>query len=344
MRSRSRSPDRLERDQNPFTGRPYSQKYFRLMQERRSLPVNDAYPQLNDILDSHQVIIIQGETGSGKTTQIPQFILHEGYAFDKIIACTQPRRVAAMSVARRVAEEMDVELGQEVGYSVRFEELSSPKTILKYLTDGMLLREAMSDPRLEKYSVIILDEAHERTLSTDILIGLLKELLKQRSDLKLVIMSATLEAEKFQLYFRNAPLLSIPGRLFPVDLLYSQNPEENYPIATVKTVIQIHSFEDPGDILVFLTGEEEIEYVCKLIRKEVTKYGESVGRLSVVPLYSSLPPSAQQKIFDPAPPHNSRAIAGRKVIVSTNVAETSLTIDGIVYVIDSGLSKQKVRN
>ncbi|CAG9326922.1 unnamed protein product [Blepharisma stoltei] len=347
-RERSRSPDRrsylFEFKENPFTGKPYSNKYHRLVEERKHLPVCEALNKLENLLSEQQVIVIQGETGSGKTTQIPQYILYEGYAGDKMIACTQPRRVAAMSVARRVSEEMDVELGQEVGYSVRFEECSSSKTILKYLTDGMLLREAMADPVLDKYSVIILDEAHERTLSTDILLGLLKYMLRRRVDLKLIIMSATIEAEKFQSYFSNAPLLSIPGRLFPVEILYSQSSEENYPVAAVRTVIQIHSFEDPGDILVFLTGEEEIEHACKLIRKEVTKYGESLGKLSVIPIYSSLPPAMQQKIFEPAPGYNSKGIPGRKCIVATNIAETSLTIDGIVYVIDAGLSKQKVKN
>eukprot|EP00879_Flechtneria_rotunda_P028515 GHRR01030640.1.p1 GENE.GHRR01030640.1~~GHRR01030640.1.p1 ORF type:complete len:256 (+),score=70.38 GHRR01030640.1:83-850(+) len=199
---------------SPYTGKPYSQRYYDILKKRTSLPVWQAKDDFVNMINSHQTTILVGETGSGKTTQIAQFIAEAGYAQDrKLIACTQPRRVAAMSVARRVAEEMDVELGEEVGYSIRFEECSSNKTIIKFLTDGMLLREAMSDPLLERYSVIILDEAHERTLATDVLFGLLKEVLKQRPDLKLVVMSATLEAEKFQGYFLDAPLMKVCGLL-----------------------------------------------------------------------------------------------------------------------------------
>eukprot|EP00878_Enallax_costatus_P039020 GHUV01044530.1.p1 GENE.GHUV01044530.1~~GHUV01044530.1.p1 ORF type:complete len:233 (+),score=65.58 GHUV01044530.1:109-807(+) len=195
---------------NPYTGKPYSKRYYDILQKRRGLPVWQAKEDFVNMINSHQTTILVGETGSGKTTQIAQFIAEAGYAQDrKLIACTQPRRVAAMSVARRVAEEMDVELGEEVGYSIRFEECSSNKTIIKFLTDGMLLREAMSDPLMSRYSVIILDEAHERTLATDVLFGLLKEVLVQRPDLKLVVMSATLEAEKFQGYFLDAPLMKV---------------------------------------------------------------------------------------------------------------------------------------
>jgi len=249
-----------------------------------------------------------------------------------------------MSVAKRVSEEMDVALGDEVGYSIRFEDKTSKKTVLKYLTDGMLLREAITDPTLERYGVIILDEAHERTLSTDILFGLLKEILLKRSDLKLVVMSATMDAEKFQNYFEGAPLLDIPGRTYPVEIFYTSAPEEDYLEAAIRTVIQIHTYEEPGDILLFLTGEEEIENACKQIKKDVTKLGGEVGELLIVPLYSTLPPNLQQKIFDPAPASNRNGHLGRKIVVSTNIAETSLTIDGIVYVVDPGFVKQKVYN
>lgn len=334
-RSRSRSPSR-----NPFTQRSYSSNYYKILSERKSLPVYEALPKLEKLLRSHQIIILQGETGSGKTTQVPQFLAKPNTR----IACTQPRRVAAISVAKRVSEEMDVKLGDQIGYSVRFDDCASEDTILKYLTDGMLLREAMKSPDLEKYQIIILDEAHERTLATDILFGLMKEILKRRRDLKLIIMSATLNAERFQQFFEGAPLLSVPGRLHPVEILYSQVAEEDYLAAAVKAVLQIHSFEDPGDILLFLTGEEEIETACRNIRKEVAKFGESVGKLAVIPIYSTLPPIAQQKIFEKAPGPNSKNIPGRKCIVATNIAETSLTIDGVVYVVDPGLSKQKVYN
>ncbi|CAD7698745.1 unnamed protein product [Ostreobium quekettii] len=298
------------------------------------------------MLNSHQTTILVGETGSGKTTQIPQFICEAGYTRDRRkIACTQPRRVAAMSVARRVADEMDVDLGEEVGYSIRFEECSGPKTVIKFLTDGMLLREAMSDPLLEKYSVIILDEAHERTLATDVLFGLIKEVLKQRADLHLVVMSATLEAEKFQGYFRDAPLMKVPGRLHPVEIFYTQDPEADYLEAAIRTVVQIHVCEPPGDVLLFLTGEEEIEDACKKINKEIGQMDNKVGPVKVLPLYSTLPPQQQQRIFENAPPPiKEGGPPGRKIVVATNIAETSLTIDGIVYVIDPGFAKQKVYN
>lgn len=331
---------------NPHTGRPYSVRYYEIFEKRRTLPVWQQKLEFLDMLRQHQIIVLVGETGSGKTTQIPQFVVEALSGGQRQVACTQPRRVAAMSVSRRVAEEMDVTIGEEVGYSIRFEDNSGPKTVLKYLTDGMLLREAMTDPLLERYKAIILDEAHERTLATDVLFGLLKEVLKNRPDLKLVVMSATLEAEKFQGYFNGAPLMKVPGRLHPVEIFYTQEPERDYLEAAIRTVIQIHICEPPGDILVFLTGEEEIEDACKKITKEVQNLGDQVGPAKVVPLYSTLPPSLQQKIFDAAPPPvpDGNGIPGRKIVVSTNIAETSLTIDGIVFVIDPGFAKQKVYN
>ena len=296
-----------------------------------------------------QILVFVGETGSGKTTQIPQFILFDDLPQSqrKLVACTQPRRVAAMSVAQRVANEMDVTLGDEVGYSIRFEDVTSQKTILKYMTDGMLLREAMNDHDLQRYSTIILDEAHERTLATDILMGLLKEVALRRPDLKIVIMSATLDAQKFQTYFNDAPLLAVPGRTHPVEIFYTQEPERDYVEAALRTVLQIHATEPEGDILLFLTGEEEIEDACRKISLEADEMirEADAGPLKVYPLYGTLPPAMQQKIFDPAPPaRRPGGRPGRKCIVATNIAETSLTIDGIVYVVDPGFSKQKVYN
>jgi HrpA-like RNA helicase len=274
-----------------------------------------------------------------------------------------------MSVAKRVADEMDgactisvvlpashfllVSLGKQVGYSIRFEDMTEPgTTFLKYMTDGMLLREAMHDPDLQRYSTIILDEAHERTLATDILMGLLKSLVKRRTDLKIIVMSATLDALKFQKYFtidEPAPLFKVPGRTHPVEIFYTQEPEPDYVEAAIRTVLMIHRAEDPGDVLLFLTGEEEIEDACRKIKIEaddlVANDPDTIGPLSCIPLYSSLPPNQQQRIFDPAPPPRVLdGTPGRKVIISTNIAETSLTIDGIVYVVDPGFSKQKVYN
>ena len=208
-----------------------------------------------------------------------------------------------MSVSKRVAEEMDVEYGKEVGYTIRFENFTSPSTRLKYMTDGMLLREAMLDPTLSAYSVVILDEAHERTVSTDVLMGLLKEITAKRKDLKLVVMSATLDAGKFQEYFDNAPLMKVPGRMHPVEVFYTPEPEPDYMEAAMRTVIQIHMCEEgEGDILLFLTGEQEIEDAVKKLTEEGRKLGPEYGPLMVIPLYSTLPIKAQQRIFDPAPP------------------------------------------
>ena len=335
---------------NYYTNEPYSSKYFEILEKRRKLPVHKQRSEFLELIHKNQILVLVGETGSGKTTQIPQFLLFDEQPHQKgtMIACTQPRRVAATSVAARVAQEMDVTLGQEVGFCIRFDDNTSDKTILKYMTDGMLLREAMTDPKLSRYSAIVLDEAHDRTLATDILMGLIKQIALRRRDLKVVVMSATLDAAKFQKYFDNAPLMSVPGRTFPVEIYYTPEPENDYLEAAIRTALQIHTCEDEGDILLFLTGEEEIEEACRRIRQEGESLHRqspsSIGELYVVPLYSSLPPNQQQKIFDLAPKSDGNGPPGRKIVVSTNIAETSLTIDGIVYVIDPGFSKQKVYN
>ncbi|KAG5730309.1 Pre-mRNA-splicing factor ATP-dependent RNA helicase PRP16 [Termitomyces sp. T112] len=346
----------MEQDINPFTKQPLSAQYKKILEARKKLPVYAKMDEFFQMFSDNQIIVMVGETGSGKTTQIPQFVAYSDlpHTRGKLVACTQPRRVAAMSVAKRVADEMDVQLGRHVGYSIRFEDMTEPgTTFLKYMTDGMLLREAMNDPDLTRYSTIILDEAHERTLATDILMGLLKSLAKRRPDLKIIIMSATLDALKFQKYFgltanAAAPLFKVPGRTHPVEVFYTQEPEPDYVEAAIRTVLMIHRAEDPGDILVFLTGEEEIEDACRKIKLEaddlINQDSSSVGPLTCIPLYSSLPPQQQQRIFDPPPPSRPDGPPGRKVVVSTNIAETSLTIDGIVYVVDPGFSKQKVYN
>ena len=203
--------------------------------------------------------MVIGETGSGKTTQMTQYMGEMGYTSNGMLGCTQPRRVAAMSVAKRVAEEFGCQLGQEVGYTIRFEDMTSPETIIKYMTDGMLMREYLADTNLTRYSGLILDEAHERTIHTDVLFGLLKELARRRPDLKLIVTSATLDAEKFSSYFFDAPIFTIPGRTHPVEIMYTKDPESDYLDSCIVTVMQIHLSEPAGDILVFLTGQEEID-------------------------------------------------------------------------------------
>lgn len=280
------------------------------------------------------MLIVVGDTGSGKTTQMTQYLAEEGFANSGRIGCTQPRRVAAMSVAKRVAEEVGCRVGQEVGYTIRFEDCTSPETRIKYMTDGMLLRECLIDPEMSQYSVVILDEAHERTISTDVLFGLLKRAAKRRPDLKLIITSATLDADKFATYFNNCPIFTIPGRTYPVEVLYTKDPESDYLDAALITVMQIHLSEPPGDILLFLTGQEEIDTASEILFERMKALGNDVPELIVLPVYSALPSEMQSRIFDPAPP------GSRKVVIATNIAETSITIDGIYYVIDPGFVKQ----
>ena len=326
---------------NKFTNKEYSENYYKLLKKRKTLPVWSSQKQILDLVEKNPILIIQGETGSGKTTQIPQFLLQAGYYGG--IVCTQPRRVAAMSIAKRVSEEMEVLLGEQVGYTVRFDDKTSKNTLIKYVTDGLLLKEATTDHFLKKYQIIIIDEAHERTLATDILFGFLKELMQKRKELKLIIMSATFDIEKFQKYF-DAPLVVIKGRTFPVEIKYLSQPTDDYVECAVKKVIDIHKNEKPGDILLFLTGEEEIESACQQIRDGILELGDDVGYANVIPIYSTLPPYLQEKIFEPPPKKNPKGIPGRKIVVATNIAESSITIDGIVYVVDPGFTKQKVFN
>nr|XP_026694330.1 pre-mRNA-splicing factor ATP-dependent RNA helicase DHX15 [Ciona intestinalis] len=327
---------------NPLTGLPFTQKYYDILKKRLGLPVWEYKEEFMMLLAKHQTIVLVGETGSGKTTQIPQWCTeyvraNHPVTSRKAVACTQPRRVAAMSVAQRVAEEMDVMLGQEVGYTIRFEDCSSQKTCLKYMTDGMLLREAMADPLMERYDFIILDEAHERTLSTDILLGVIKEVCKQRPDLKIIVMSATLDAGKFQQYFNSAPLLTIPGRTHPVEIFYTPEPERDYLEASIRTVVQIHLCEeDEGDILLFLTGQEEIDEACRRIKSEIDNMGPEVGDLKVIPLYSTLPPAQQQRIFEKAPPKKENGAIGRKLVVSTNIRTLTSTTQQVAHLERTG--------
>lgn len=323
-----------KKDKKPEISEAERQK-MDIQETRRSLPV---YPFKDDLIAAiheHQILIIEGETGSGKTTQIPQYLIDAGFTKDKKkIGCTQPRRVAAMSVAARVAQEMDVKLGNEVGYSIRFEDCTSERTILKYMTDGTLHREFLSEPDLASYSCMIIDEAHERTLHTDILFGLVKDIARFRPELKLLISSATLDAEKFSQFFDDAPIFRIPGRRFPVDIFYTKAPEADYIDACCVSVLQIHATQPLGDILVFLTGQDEIETCQEVLQDRIKRLGSKLKELLVIPVYANLPSDMQAKIFEPTPPN------ARKVILATNIAETSLTIDNIIYVIDPGFAKQ----
>lgn len=309
-----------------------------IVEQRQSLPIFKLREDLIKAVSDNQILIVIGETGSGKTTQITQYLAEAGFVSRGRVGCTQPRRVAAMSVAKRVAEEFGCRLGQEVGYTIRFEDCTSPETLIKYMTDGMMLRECLVDLDLKGYSVIMLDEAHERTIHTDVLFGLLKQAVKRRPELKLIVTSATLDAVKFSQYFFEAPIFTIPGRTFPVEILYTKEPETDYLDASLITVMQIHLREPPGDVLLFLTGQEEIDTACEILYERMKSLGPDVPELIILPVYSALPSEMQTRIFDPAP------AGSRKVVIATNIAETSLTIDGIYYVVDPGFVKQKVYN
>ncbi|KAI9444660.1 P-loop containing nucleoside triphosphate hydrolase protein [Lactarius indigo] len=305
-----------------------------IQDQRKSLPIFKLRDSLLQAIRDHQVLIVVGDTGSGKTTQMTQYLAEDGFADKSRIGCTQPRRVAAMSVAKRVAEEVGCRLGQEVGYTIRFEDCTSPETRIKYMTDGMLQRECLIDPDVSQYSVVMLDEAHERTIATDVLFGLLKKAIKRRSDLKLIVTSATLDAEKFSKYFFGCPIFTIPGRTYPVEVLYTKEPETDYLDASLITVMQIHLSEPPGDVLLFLTGQEEIDTACEILFERMKALGPKVPELIILPIYSALPSEVQSRVFEPTPP------GARKVVIATNVAETSLTIPGIYYVVDPGFAKQ----
>ncbi|CAH0049681.1 unnamed protein product [Clonostachys solani] len=308
-----------------------------LREQREYLPAFAVREDLLRVIRENQVTIVIGETGSGKTTQLTQFLMEDGYGKTGMIGCTQPRRVAAMSVAKRVAEEMEVPLGSTVGYAIRFEDCTSKETVVKYMTDGVLLRESLNEPDLDKYSCIIMDEAHERALNTDILMGLFKKILQRRRDIKLIVTSATMNAKRFSEFFGGAPEFTIPGRTFPVDVMFHRSPVEDYVDQAVQQVLAIHVSMDQGDILVFMTGQEDIEITCELVQKRLDALNDP-PKLSILPIYSQMPADLQAKIFDRAAP------GVRKCIVATNIAETSLTVDGIKYVVDAGYSKMKVYN
>ncbi|KAJ9156967.1 Pre-mRNA-splicing factor ATP-dependent RNA helicase prp16 [Coniochaeta hoffmannii] len=308
-----------------------------LREQREFLPAFAVREDLLRVIRDNQVVIVVGETGSGKTTQLTQFLYEDGYGNVGMIGCTQPRRVAAMSVAKRVAEEMEVKLGSTVGYAIRFEDCTSKETVIKYMTDGVLLRESLNEPDLDRYSCVIMDEAHERALNTDVLMGLFKKILQRRRDLKLIVTSATMNSKRFSDFYGGAPEFFIPGRTFPVDVMFHRSPVEDYVDQAVQQVLSIHVSKGPGDILVFMTGQEDIEATCELVQERLNALNDP-PKLSILPIYSQMPADLQAKIFDRAAP------GVRKCIVATNIAETSLTVDGIMYVVDSGYSKLKVYN
>ncbi|XP_010477862.1 PREDICTED: pre-mRNA-splicing factor ATP-dependent RNA helicase DEAH10-like [Camelina sativa] len=349
----------------------------KIAEHRKSLPIASVEKRLIEEVRKNDILIIVGETGSGKTTQLPQFLYNAGFCREgKMIGITQPRRIAAVTVAKRVAEECDVQLGQKVGYSIRFDDTTSNVTRLKYMTDGLLLREALLDPHLSRYSVIIVDEAHDRSVHTDVLLALLKKIQRARlkpvgekteignmalqgqtktrdengpqqngvlrgcqgrklSPLKLIIMSASLDARVFSEYYGGAKAVHVQGRQFPVDILYTVHPESDYIDAALVTIFQIHMEEKPGDILVFLTGQDEIESVERLVQERLQHLPEDKRKLLPIPIFSALPSEQQMKAFAVAPP------GFRKVILATNIAETSITIPGIRYVIDPGFVKAR---
>jgi pre-mRNA-splicing factor ATP-dependent RNA helicase DHX38/PRP16 len=308
-----------------------------LREQREFLPAFAVREEVLRVIRDNQIVIVVGETGSGKTTQLTQFLYEDGYGKIGMIGCTQPRRVAAMSVAKRVSEEMECKLGSTVGYAIRFEDCTSKETAIKYMTDGVLLRESLNEPDLDRYSCVIMDEAHERALNTDVLMGLFKKVLARRRDLKLIVTSATMNSKRFSDFFGGAPEFFIPGRTFPVDVMFHRSPVEDYVDQAVQQVLAIHVSMGAGDILVFMTGQEDIEVTCELIQERLNSLNDP-PKLSILPIYSQMPADLQAKIFDRAAP------GVRKVIVATNIAETSLTVDGIMYVVDAGYSKLKVYN
>jgi len=298
-----------------------------------ALPINQRREEIERAIAAHPVVIVCGETGSGKTTQIPKILLEMGRGEGRYIGHTQPRRIAARSVAARIAEELKVELGTVVGYKVRFTDKVGPRTAIKLMTDGILLAETQGDAELRAYDTIVLDEAHERSLNIDFLLGYLKRLLARRADLKVVITSATIDAERFSKHFDGAPVIEVSGRLYPVEVRYrpvggdaedtTRDEEEQALGDAVEELFR----EGPGDVLVFLPGEREIRDAAAVLAKHKLKGAE------VLPLYGRLSVAEQDRVFHPG--------GVRRVVLATNVAETSLTVPRIRYVVDTGQARVK---
>jgi ATP-dependent helicase HrpA len=291
------------------------------------LPITAKKDQILEALGGHQVLIVAGETGSGKTTQLPKMCLAAGRGVFGMIGLTQPRRIAAMTISRRIAEELGETLGQTVGYKIRFNEMYSAATRIKVMTDGILLAEAHHHRSLYPYDTLIIDEAHERSLNIDFSLGIIQKLLGRRPDLKLIITSATIDTEKFSRAFNNAPVIEVSGRMYPVQTRYFSpgQSDASHIEQSVAAVEQLAATEKCGDMLIFMPTEQDIRDTCALLE------GRHLGRALVIPLFGRLSERDQQRVF--------RSSRRRKIIVATNVAETSLTIPGIQYVIDSGLAR-----
>ena len=293
------------------------------------LPIAAHLDDIRGLLEKHRVVIVAGETGSGKTTQLPKLCLAAGYGVRGLIGHTQPRRIAARAVARRIADELHVALGEQVGYAVRFSDQTSPATMIKVMTDGLLLNEVTSDRALSNYEVLIIDEAHERSLNIDFLLGYLTTLLERRADLKVVITSATIDVEAFAKHFAGAPVVQVSGRGYPVEVVYKP-PDETDPDVDAQILDAIRDAErrplrGANDVLVFLSGEREIHETSKLLRRELR------DRYDILPLYARLPTAEQQRIFAPG--------GRRRIVLATNVAETSLTVPNIGFVVDPGWAR-----
>ncbi|MBN1932634.1 MAG: ATP-dependent RNA helicase HrpA [Desulfobacterales bacterium] len=296
------------------------------------LPITAKKDEIITAIKNNPVVIISGETGSGKTTQIPKFSLAAGRGIDGLIGCTQPRRIAAVTVANRIAEELGEEPGKSVGYKIRFKEKTHPDAFIKIMTDGILLAETQSDPYLNQYDTLIVDEAHERSLNIDFILGILKTLIKKRKDLKLIITSATIDTKKFSKAFDHAPIIEVSGRMYPVNVRYlpvetvpDEKGEQSYIEMTIRAIDDLLRKRLSGDILVFMPTEQDIRETCELIESR------DYAGVTVLPLFARLSASQQSKVF-------ARSIA-KKIIVATNIAETSITIPGIKYVIDTGLAR-----
>jgi ATP-dependent helicase HrpA len=296
------------------------------------LPITARKDEIVAAVRANQVVVIAGETGSGKTTQLPKMCLEAGLGIRAKIGCTQPRRVAALSISRRIAEELSVTWGREVGCKIRFDDRSSADTYIKLMTDGILLAEAQGDPQLSDYDAIIIDEAHERSLNIDFLLGHLKGLLARRTDLKLIITSATIDTQMFSRHFNNAPIIEVSGRMYPVEVIYQSQDSEseeqgdlNYVDAAVQAAERTVYESSFGDVLIFMPGERDIRETSDLLEGRLGRDAE------IIPLFGRLSSGDQQRVFSPS--------SQRKIVIATNIAETSLTIPGIRYVIDAGLAR-----